>query len=464
MPPDPSQFDPPGSEPAASTRHRLQAVVLIVLLALVACWAVILSGNLKGRAASDDLLYHWIAINQFAQQWPAPDLSDYASATTPGYHLVLSVFVKMGLGHTGAQLLASLWTLALLGTMCWVVTRHLGRVGALLVMPMLASVYVLFPGIWLLPDNAGWLLVLLIVLLALRESPGWGTWALSGVLLVVLVWLRQVHIWAAAPIWLAAWLGTTAQTPTGLLRLFSSPTQRIGRVLIAIGCTVPAFMTLAWFMGTWGGLVPPMFQDMHQGPNLATPGFMLMQLAVLSVFFSPILLPRLRMVWAHHWRWVLLVGCVGLLLGLLPSSSYSVEQGRYSGWWNLIKTFPVVADRSPLFVLGSFLGSIALVLWLSLCTSRDAWIWIGLLVAFTLAQSANHASWQRYHEPMLLIMLVLILARSNQTQRTLSWVALSCVLLTLMLGAISVMTLMTGKPVDVVSMWGPAGTNCLYWL
>lgn len=430
-----------------SPKRRDVVVLATIALAMLACWSVIFSGNLSGRGAADDLNFHWVAIVQFAQQWPNPDLGDYASATTPGYHLLLAPLVNAGMGHTGVQLVASVWTLLLLGLLSWRCSATLGRSAAILMLPLIASMYVLFPGIWLLPDNAGWLLVLAIVLIALREKSTWVSWVISGVLLFVLVWFRQIHIWAAAPIWLAAWLGNASQTPSDLRSFFSSIPTRLGRTLIAIGCTIPAFMMLVWFMGTWNGLVPPSFQNMHQGPNTATPGFVLAQIAILSVPFAPMLLMRWREVWAHQWRWVLLAMLLGLGLGVLPHSSYSYEAGRYGGWWNIITKLPSIADRSVLFILLSLAGSLCLVLWLRLASRRDVWVWVGLLVAFTLAQSMNHASWQRYHEPMLLMIMVLIIARSTMLTQIRTRALGGALVLTLILGSITALTLMTAKPI-----------------
>ncbi|MFG0246915.1 MAG: hypothetical protein ACF8MF_12780 [Phycisphaerales bacterium JB052] len=444
------------SEPA---KARLIALVITLVITMGVCWGVIFSGNLAGRGASDDLLYHWVAINQFAQEWPTPDLGDYASATTPGYHLVLAPLVRSGLGHMGTQLVASIWTLALFALLSWMISRRWGLASAVLMLPLTASMYFVYPGIWLLPDNAGWLLVLGILLLALQSRSSWGVWALSGVLLVALVWARQVHIWAAGIVWLTAWLGNESETHTDLRSLFRDPVRRIGRTLTAQGLTIPAFVTLVWFLGTWGGLVPPSFQDRHQGPNLATPGFMLTQLAILSVFFAPVLLTQLRSLWAHHWRLVLLAIFVGLVLGVVPHSSYSIEDGRYSGWWNLLGKFPTLADRSPIFMLGSIAGAVSLTLWLSLAPKRDVWIWLGVLVAFTLAQTANHASWQRYHEPMLLMMIVLIFARSVVLDHLRVRVLLGSLVLSMVLGAITISSIMGAKPIQTGTNSAQTGSD-----
>lgn len=442
----------PTRTPIVYKAVRGQAVLLTLVVLLLIALPVILSGNRSGRGAADDFNYHWIAIQRFAHQWPVPDLGDYPSATTPGYHLLLAPIVRDGLSHTGAQIVALGWSLAFLGLLCWAASKTLGRWAMVMMLPLIASMYVLYPAIWLLPDNAGWFFVLTIILLALRDRVLDGSWVLSGVLLVALIWVRQVHIWVAGVIWLSAWLGTSESTPDSIVSFFRDPLRRSGRTIIAIACTVPGFLTLVWFLGIWGGLVPPSFQGQHQGPNPATPGFILLQLAILSVFFVPLLWPRVRELWAHHWRWMLLACAVGLVLGLVPRSSYSIEDGRFSGWWNFIKLMPTLADRSPVFVLGSVLGAVALCAWLSMAPRRDMWVWLGVLVAFILAQSANHASWQRYHEPMLLVMIVLIVARAGLSEGKRTRAALGSVVLALLLVGLTAMSMFKAEPVSPMTM------------
>lgn len=426
--------------------HRVQALLIVLALTLIATIPLILSGNANGRAAADDYNYHWIAINQFAIEWPSPDISNYHSATTPGYHLILAPIVRAGLGHMGTQLVAMGWTLAFFGLVCWVASRSLGRFAAIVCLPLILSMYTLYPGVWLLPDNAGWFFVASILLLALRDRTSWLIWVASGALLVVLVLMRQIHIWIAGVVWLSAWIGSGTHVPSDLRSLFNDVISRSGRTMIAIACTIPGFALLGWFLLLWGGLVPPMFQGNHQGPNPATPGFILMQLAILSVFFAPVLLPRIKVVWAHHWRWMILSVLVGLVCAILPASSYSVDAGRYSGWWNFVKLVPSIADRSPVFILGAIAGSIVFPIWLSLVSRRDVWIWVGALIAFTMAQSANHASWQRYHEPMLLIMMILIIARSRILDPMRVRVLVGVLVMGVMMLALTIQSLVTSSP------------------
>ncbi len=434
----------PSSPPHSSSPAPRWCAFIVILLTILIAWPFIITGNVSGRGAYDDLLYHWPTIQKFAQQLPVPDLSNYQSATTPGYHLELSILHRLGASRIFIQLYASMWTIILVGILAWRAGKTFGKPGIILPLPLLASMYGLFPAIWLLPDNAGWLCVLLLLILALEHPPTVRTLLASGIVLAFLVMIRQVHIWAAAIIWVAAWMGTHDQTPTPS-KLFSEIAPRTRRLALGLIAALPAALILLYFFKLWGGLVTPAFQDQHQGPNPATPAFILTQIAILSAFFAPVMLPQLLSIVNARKGWILLALAAGLLIGIIPHSSHSVEDGRFSGYWNIIQKFPTFADRSPIIILGSTAGAVACVLWCSMIAKRDAWILMITLIAFTAAQSANHASWQRYHEPMLIITGIIILTRSHITIQFPKRVLLGSLALTMVLAAITLPTLFNAQ-------------------
>src|SRR5205807_925172 len=90
-------------------------------------------------------------------------------------------------------------------------------------LPFAASVYVVSSAVWLLPDNAGWWGVLALMLISWRPRVDWRTWLLGGLVLLALVFVRQVHAWAAGLLIITAWLG-----PAG-----DAPSQRAGQTLAA---------------------------------------------------------------------------------------------------------------------------------------------------------------------------------------------------------------------------------------
>src|SRR6185503_20842297 len=110
----------PGRSPWTAERVVVTALYLAAI-------PLIFSGRMPGRAGQDQLQYHEPAIRQFAAELPRPELHDYLSATTPGYHLLLGVAVRAGLdSRTALQCLGSLFTAAMLGTLAWACAARAG--------------------------------------------------------------------------------------------------------------------------------------------------------------------------------------------------------------------------------------------------------------------------------------------------------------------------------------------------
>lgn len=366
------------------------------------------------RPSHDQNGFHLPTVELFAQQLPMPDFSDYPSATTPGYHLALAL-VRRGVEDVRLLRLAgSLFTAGLLATLALALSRRTAPATALvLCLPMVASVYVLPSGVWLLPDNAGWWGVLGVMLVALRPRVGLSTYVLGGTILIALVFVRQIHLWAAAVLWIAAWLGTPhAPEPA------SNRIRRLGAMAAA---TLPASLLVAGFYLLWGGPTPPSFAQQHAGANPAVPATILAVFGILAVFYLPFVLPRAgnqQMTTGNRrqalsvLRTPVLAGVVlGLIVGIVPETSYDYAAGRFSGIWNLVPYLPTFADRSPLMVLLSALGGGLLALWWAALPRRDGAIFLGAWIAFILAHSANAQAWQRYYEPFALLMLAVSTAR-----------------------------------------------------
>ena len=84
----------------------------LLLSAAIPLW---LSGAMPTRVAGDQNQYHLPAIRTFAADWPAVDVRDYASATTPGYHLALAAVARYVDDHAlTLQLAGCLLTVGLL--------------------------------------------------------------------------------------------------------------------------------------------------------------------------------------------------------------------------------------------------------------------------------------------------------------------------------------------------------------
>ncbi|CAN5827439.1 hypothetical protein BH11PLA1_BH11PLA1_01020 [soil metagenome] len=303
-----------------------------------------------GRAKFDQDVFHVPTIQKFAAELPVPDLSDYASATTPGFHLGLAVISRIAPGDTFFHLATAVIGTSVLVVLGCRVALACGLAVAVhggarrstqlthvlaAIAPLACSSYFVQSSLYVLPDNAAWWSVCAVLILALMLAApvdkGEGMrrpLVAGGVALVILVFTRQIHIWAAAPLWVAAviWAASmpaaaashrasgsrfiNAVLPPRKAAASDSEFPRFGDLIagvrsralaVAVICTLPAFGLLYAFYRLWGGLTPPRFQAALNpaavagsvdatavtGLSPATPAFVLALFGVLGVFFIP---------------------------------------------------------------------------------------------------------------------------------------------------------------------------------
>ncbi len=409
------------------------------------------------RAEFDQDFYHLLVIQDFAREMvpggPALDLSDYRSATAPGYHLYLAALAQ--LAGDGVQTLRAMAVpisallVAFVSLACARLSvRGVSAEGELpslllptvLALPVAVNLYVVSSAGWLLPDNAAWLMVAGLLALVLMKRAGMGVLVGGAVVLVLLVFTRQIHIWAAALVWAGAWLDAPlrgdetdgdARDERGVNDGLGFVTRRVpvrlGALALAVVATLPAFGVLGWMYRMWGGLVPPKFQEPYDDPIVGrmvqpntglSPEFPAVTLAVVAIVSALYLLPFVgRLVHALVLKPVSFVGwgVLGVVAGAataaVPVTSYSVEAGRYSGVWNITRVLEV-GDRSVILIVLAACGGFAVACWSRLLPSRDRIVLAVALAGPTAAQMATANAWARYVEPVVLIVLSFAFARA----------------------------------------------------
>lgn len=421
------------------------AAVLAVLVAVLA-GAGMYFGGTRTRGAYDQINYHERAIRTFAEQMPAVDLRDYMSATTPGYHLVVAAVSRVINGrdhaaeatYTGPnapaliatqrgslQVIGLGFTLIWAGVMGWWAGRCVGNAlwGVVIALPLFVSVYVMQSAVWLLPDNAAWCCVALMMLLALQRPTLAMLLSMSAVLFVA-VWMRQIHLWTAGLVVATAWLGATLNDSPAARRddalplhpndLIPRDTRRWGvAMMLSVAMVVPAIAVVAFFYRLWGGhLVPPSFVQWHNSGRIqsATAAFLLVLVAVFSVPFVGFLWGPCRRAIREHSGVLIVAACVGLALSLIgPSSTTDSIGGRFGALWSISARFPVFAERSTFICIGATAGAVCVAIWLLQIPRRARWIMLAAIAGFALAQSFNPQLWQRYHEPFALLWITIAL-------------------------------------------------------
>ncbi|MCA3005117.1 MAG: hypothetical protein IOD15_07105 [Phycisphaerales bacterium] len=432
------------------------------LVAAAAMWAVlaavILSGATHARTQFDQDRFHLRVIADFSAALPAPNLADYPSATTPGFHLLLAAVHRwLTADTTTLRLLAALLPAAMLGLLVgWLAPRR-GTLAALaLALPLGCCMYVVQAGAYLLPDNAGWLGVLVVLLLALQGPPdraahgsgrwwggwwgmgGWGGWyTLLGLALFLLVMCRQIHLWVLAPALVGAFfagrvgLGDTRRADASLaaarfawLIPVDGLTGGLRRVGVVLAAAVPAVAALTVLIITWRGLTPPGFRFAQAqagdedatsvtGLSPSTPAFILALLGVYGVFFLAWLWPRIQRN-TVRWGLVLATMLAAAAVALaVPTDHF--PRPRIGGLWNLARaTEPLglvvtwFGHRTSLLIVAlAALGGAWLALWTQALPRRTALILLAALAGFVAAMTCQALSWQRYFEPLLLVWLAL---------------------------------------------------------
>ncbi|MEL6796147.1 MAG: hypothetical protein AAFO89_04910 [Planctomycetota bacterium] len=395
------------------SRDRGRLAIGAVGLALAA-WivyaALIVLGFESQRAAFDARAYHLVVIEGFAQSWPVADVSDYLSATTPGFHWLLAGAARLGASQVALELITAGIGALLVGMLAWWAARESQwGLGWLLVLPLAASAYVVHAGTTVLPDNAGWLGVLAVLLLCLRPPTGLA-WVAVGLAMLGLVLTRQSHVWAAGVIVAAGWLGASGSLLPGRDVL----SYKTRRTLVAIAAVLPAVGVLALFVWVWGGLVPPTFAgqsggahpDVQSRLSLIAPAFILMLVGLYAPFFVAWWWSGLRESWQRATVFAAAGAAIGVALALVGPSTFSLEAGREGGYWRLIQAGHVVADRTSvvLVALSAFGGAMAGACGSAL-PARRRWLLLVALAGFAAAQIVNANTWQRYYEPFVLMLL-----------------------------------------------------------
>jgi hypothetical protein len=303
-------------------------------------------------------------------------------------------------------------------------------------------------GGWLLPDNIAWWGVAAVLIVALSPWRDSRTPLLGGLFLLAAVLTRQPNLWSAAPLWASAWFASER----------SAANPRVKRATWMAMATLPAIAATALFIWLWGGPTTPSTRDVLHGGNPAAPAAVLCLIGAMTPFFAAYLIPALRSARRSPGLVVLGGAVVGLVVGIFPHTSYDMASGRFSGFWNVVRHLPVVADRSPVVILLSTVGGAALAAWTAALPRRTGAVFLVAWLAFIAAQTANAMAYQRYYEPMVLIALPLAVAhlprrhgggdgdRGDAPVRHAFFACAGPLLLAAMLAAVTAFTVVRSKP------------------
>lgn len=404
---------------------RLALVALVgVYLALVV--PVILSGRGGPSEAFDQDNHHLVVIRTMAEQWPAVDVVDYASATSPGYHLAMAVVGRAASpGDPGGEravtimrLANAMLSLGLLLVAWWGASRIAGPlVGLALVAPLVFNPYFLGAAIFLTTDNAALFFVALAMTGLLRREVTPLRGVGLGLAACAAVGVRQIQAWVAAPVGAACLLASPLRllAPSWMRPDRDAPARPLMAVVGVIAGLAPLAL-LAWFVWRWGGLMPPRYAAMHNaGMNPATFALAFALAGGLGLFVVPMASLDLRR--DLRSRVAIALALAGALAATLVATDFAPQERAYGAVWRIVERTPAIGGRSLVLIPGAIVGGLLLgALW-SAANRRGRGPTSALLLlsmlGWALAQSFNSMAWQRYFEPFLLVALAWLVASAR---------------------------------------------------
>ncbi|UOT05839.1 hypothetical protein MPY17_08910 [Rhodococcus opacus] len=412
----------PTTEVRASPRQGVAAASAAALV-VTATALVAASGRLATAGGRDQKNYHYPTIEELQRLFPSIDIVNVQTATSPLFHLLVSwASIPLGSSLFVTQILGSIFAAALVAVLVnfvWPIESPGLR--ALVLAPLLLSAYFWQSTLWLNTDVAAILWVTLAIVTLLRAE-SIQDFAVVGAFCSLAVATRQTAIWLLVPVVAVALVGWRGRPLI---------------VRVVAGC-MPAGVILLALLVTWGGLTPPAFAVKNNDVT---------SYAAVSYGFAVLALLVVPLVWASvvhvSRRQVAIAATVGgvaaLPAMLFPSAANSAS--RTGGWvWSLVAHTPDIAGRSPLLIVGAFIGGFAGYLVVSALDWRVGKVLASSFIALCLTLTAGSDLFQRYFELPAALLFVLAaqnLAESGHIVRRLPLLGLAAAQCVLLVGVVA---------------------------
>ncbi|MGD8604724.1 MAG: hypothetical protein PVF49_09145, partial [Anaerolineales bacterium] len=226
--------------------HKILPFFILALIFVALVVPLTLTPGIDIFDARDEQNFHFPTILDFAEDFPALDLVNYRSATTPLYHIIL-MFPTLVFGQhvIPLRLINAIVSLICLLFFYGVLSKRGDNLKALLFAVMLLfSPYFIGPAVRLSTDNAALLLAIAAIYSMDVTPPKTKNFFLSNLLILVTVWIRQIYAWLVG-----AYV---------LFNLWRSRRQSVNLVAMILPAVIPVG-GVAYFFFLWNGLTPPPF-------------------------------------------------------------------------------------------------------------------------------------------------------------------------------------------------------------
>jgi hypothetical protein len=363
--------------------------------------------------------------------FPRANLADYASSTTPLFHLVaawVGVFIDGSLPALRLINVVATWLFA--GVVFLMANRVLRAdywTSVLLGLTFSLAPYVFGTSFVLLTDNLALFFAISTLYFAFRymDSQDKDQLMLATLFAAAAILTRQLYLWLLPTIFAAWFLGLrrgSSRNPAGIFALLSLAAVPYGLLVVL-----------------WGGPVGPQFQDMHQW-NLRAFGFLA---SCIGLYGAPFVIASISQ-WRQRFGYgpfiliVVAATAVTLLAAPLHFIPYDPNCGGRQlpicfptdGFlWKISLKLPTVAGTSLLFwILTPFGFATLLCAW---CTGRssatDRFYLIPLVIYVTdaIICANNTSPYQKYFDFVALLICMLIFFRPGHYRPVVSRLVLS---------------------------------------
>lgn len=388
-------------------RHLFELPWALVSVCFFALTLPLVAFGGSAQYGFDEANYYLPSILSIRESWPLLDLTAQTlSAVAPGYAWFLAgvsfVVGQSALGFRLVNLLISYILIAVL--YLWLRSSRSAVDSALVVAPLAASNFFVKSASWVVTDNAS-LLMVTTSLVAMLSSGA--SRSVAGSILAGLgTCARQLNVWLTAP---ALFRFLTQERTLG--RDSDGSGRRFARRLVGSLAAVSPIVVVAVLFRSWGGLVPPQWNQQAFKVSLSSEAYLFSVVAIFAAFYVGLGSVRGWVRRAPR-KELGAVAALGLAIALVSPTSMSYSDGRWGGYlWSLVTWLPTLGGRSPLFVLLAPVGlAMAVALWRELRVSAQVWkadLWWISFGAWASTFLVNRQVFHRYFEPMTLVLLIL---------------------------------------------------------
>ena len=396
-----------------SSLSRRAVVVALVLAAiyLIIALPLVHKQSIDIYDTRDEANFHYPTVIEFRNDFPALDLINYGSPTTPLYHIVVALaglvmgpdIVRLRYINLAVSLLCVLVVFNF-----WWKKGDIAK-ASLLVAIFALSPYFLGPAIRLATDNAALIAVFLTYIVLQTSTLTKSTAIIANLLILVTILTRQIYAWLIPAYVVYAWLQSAMKLNRSFIRL------TLPVVIPVVGLSV--------FLSLWGGLTTPHLPS-HTATSLNwdSPIFVIALLGLYGTFFAPWFYQALPNF--SQWRMLIVVAFLFTVICFLihPVSNEYTELIRGGALWLVVSRLPTVFSTSIVLWFLFPLGLVYSYILLKDSVSRDDYVLVLFYLFCLLSSIINSRTYQKYYEPFLLFLLGDFVLRFSGQRKWIYWV------------------------------------------